>query len=205
MATPLPAFTIVSFTITDLLEDLGDDAVFFHLDLTINENLYHAIVSFDELEKYLKQHKPAEADYLNKVRRTIGGFGPKQRPVVNMCEEEGYDFEKPVSEFIAAMRPLEHLIPVNKKNSAGHSEAFKQKAADLKATMEEGKSFNLRGNLFLEEIMELLTNKVLEIYPEIFNSNPQYIIDLKDKLITHVLKVGEDINELAWKAAKDKG
>ena len=201
--TILPPFTIVSFAITDLLEDLGDDSVFFHVDLTINDNLYHTSVSFHELEKYLEQHKPADADYLNKVRRAIGGFGPKQRPVVNMCEEEGYDFEKPVSEFIAAMRPLEHLTSVNKTNSAGQTEAFKKKAADLKATLDEGKSFNLRGNMFLEEIMELLTNKVLEIYPEIFNSDPQYIIALQDKLVTHVLKVGEDINELAWKAAKE--
>ena len=201
--TLLPPFTIVSFVMTDLLEDLGDDSVFFEVDLTINDNLYHTSVSFHELEKYLKQHKPADADYLNKVRSAIGGFGPKQRPVVNMCEEEGYDFEKRVSAFIAAMRPLEHLMPVNKIHNAGQTAAIKKIAADLKTTMEDSKSFNLRGNKFLEEIMELLTNKVLEIYPEIFNSNPQYIIDLQDKLVTHVLKIGEDINELAWKAAKE--
>ena len=47
-----------------------------------------------------------------------------------------------------------------------------------------------------------INKKVLEIYPEILNSRPEYITELKSLLIDNVLKFGEDINNLAWRAYK---
>lgn len=78
-----------------------------------------------------------------------------------------------------------------------------QKFNTMQAMAEESKPFNLRDIAFKDEVMDLLNKKVLEIYPEILNSRPEYIRELKSLLVDNVLKFGSDINNLAWKAYKE--
>ena len=198
----LPPFTVISFKQTDLLEDSGDDMVFFHVDLELNAQLYHCIVPFFKLADHLSKNKPADADYFNRLRSSINGFGPKETVVLGLAEEEGYDIEKAVIEYIAAGDIFKKLIPINKKQSDVEDSAVAKKFMELESLTQELKPFNLRDITFKDEIMDLLNKKVLEIYPEILNSRPEYITELKSLLIDNVLKFGEDINNLAWRAYK---
>lgn len=198
----LPPFTVISFKQTDLLEDSGDDMVFFHVDLELNAQLYHCIVPFFKLADHLSKNKPADADYFNRLRSSINGFGPKETVVLGLAEEEGYDIEKAVIEYIAAGDIFKKLIPINKKQSDVEDSAVAKKFMELESLTQELKPFNLRDITFKDEVMDLLNKKVLEIYPEILNSRPEYITELKSLLIDNVLKFGEDINNLAWRAYK---
>jgi len=200
----LPPFTVISYNQTDNLEDTGDDVVFFHVDLEVNDQQYHSIVPFHRMEDYFLRYKPADAAYFKKLRSSINGFGPKETQVLRLAEEEGYDIEKEVMDFIAAESTLEKLIPVNKKQNGIRQAAFEEQLYQLEALMQEGKSFNLRDITFKDEIMDLLNKKVLEIYPEICNSRPEYIIELKELLIKQVLNLGGEVNNLAWKATKQE-
>ena len=200
----LPPFRVISYKKTDNLEDTGDDMVFFHVDLEVNEQLYHSIVPFSRLAVYLLKHKPADAAYFNKLRSSINGFGPKETVVLRLAEEEGYDIEKEVMAFIAEECTLEKLIPVNKKQTDIKQAALAEKLDELDALMQESKSFNLRNITFMDEIMDMLNKKVLETYPEIFNSRPEHIITLKSLLIDNVLQFGEAVNNLAWNAHKNE-
>ena len=67
----LPPFTVISFKQTDLLHDTGDDTVFFHVDLEINEQLYHCSVPFYKLTDYLGENKQADGDYFTRLRSSI--------------------------------------------------------------------------------------------------------------------------------------
>lgn len=198
----LPPFTVISFKQTDLLEDSGDDMVFFHVDLELNAQLYHCIVPFFKLADHLSKNKPADADYFNRLRSSINGFGPKETVVLGLAEEEGYDIEKAVIEYIVAGDIFKKLIPINKKQSDVEDSAVAKKFMELESLTQELKPFNLRDITFKDEVMDLLNKKVLEIYPEILNSRPEYITELKSLLIDNVLKFGEDINNLAWRAYK---
>ena len=199
----LPPFTVISFKQTDMLNDTGDDIVFFYVDLEINAQLYHCSVPFYKLADHLSKHKPADANYFSRLRSSINGFGPKETVMLRLAEEEGYDIEKAVIEYIAAETTLEKLIPVNKKQSGIEDAAFAQKFEKLQSLAQEGKPFNLRDIAFKDEVMDLLNKKVLEIYPEIFNSRPEYITELKSLLIDNVLRFGGYINNLAWRAYKE--
>lgn len=198
----LPPFTVISFKQTDLLHDTGDDTVFFHVDLEINEQLYHCSVPFYKLTDYLGENKQADGDYFTRLRSSINGFGPKETVVLGLAEEEGYDIEKAVIEYIAAGDIFKKLIPINKKQSDVEDSAVAKKFKELESLKQELKPFNLRDITFKDEIMDLLNKKVLEIYPEILNSRPEYITELKSLLIDNVLKFGEGINNLAWRAYK---
>ena len=198
----LQPFTVISFEQTDLLHDTGDDTVFFHVDLELNAQLYHCIVPFFKLADHLSKNKPADADYFNRLRSSINGFGPKETVVLGLAEEEGYDIEKAVIEYIAAGDIFKKLIPINKKQSDVEDSAVAKKFMELESLTQELKPFNLRDITFKDEVMDLLNKKVLEIYPEILNSRPEYITELKSLLIDNVLKFGEDINNLAWRAYK---
>jgi hypothetical protein len=199
----LPPFTIISFEQTDMLDDTGDDVVFFHVDLEIDAQLYHCMVPFYTLAKHLAATRPADANYFDKLRSSLTGFGPKETVVLRLAEEEGYDIEKAVSEFIANNATLEKLTPINKKQTDMEHAAVSKKFEELEAYAQDMKTFNLRDITFKDEVMDLLNKKVLEIYPEIFNSRPEYITKLKSLLIDHVLNFGADINSLAWKAYKE--
>ena len=199
----LPAFTIRSFEQTDMLNDTGDDVVFFHVDLEIDAQLYHCSVPFYKLTDYLAATRPADALYFQKLRSSITGFGPKETVVLRLAGEEGYDIEKAVREFITDNASLEKLIPINKKQTDIEHAAVSKKFEELESMVQDLKPFNLRDIAFKDAVMDLLNKKVLEIYPEIFNSRPEYITKLKSLLIDHVLKFGEDINNLAWKAYKE--
>ena len=100
-------------------------------------------------------------------------------------------------EYIAAGDIFKKLIPINKKQSDVEDSAVAKKFKELESLKQELKPFNLRDITFKDEIMDLLNKKVLEIYPEILNSRPEYITELKSLLIDNVLKFGEDINNLA--------
>ena len=199
----LPAFTIRSFEQTDMLNDTGDDIVFFNVEVEIDAQLYHCSVPFYTLSKHLAATRPTDALYFQKLRSFITGFGPKETGVLRLAGEEGYDIEKAVREFIADNATLEKLIPINKKQTNIEHAAVSKKFEELESMAEDMKPFNLRDITFKDAVMDLLNKKVLEIYPEIFNSRPEYITKLKSLLIDHVLKFGTDINNLAWKAYKE--
>ena len=199
----LPAFTIKSFKQTDMLNDTGDDVVFFHVELEIDAQLYHYSVAFYKLAEHLAATRPADASYFNKLRLSLTGFGPKETIVLRLAEEEGYDIEKAVSEFIADNASLEKLTPINKKQTDIEHAAVSKKFEKLESMAQDLKPFNLRDITFKDAVMDLLNKKVLEVYPEIFNSRPEYITKLKSLLIDNVLKFGKDINNLAWKAYKE--
>ncbi len=199
----LPAFTIKSFEQTDMLNDTGDDIVFFNVELEIDAQLYHCIVPFYKLTKHLAATRPADASYFDKLRSSIAGFGPKETVVLRLAEEEGYDIENAVNEFIADNASLEKLTPINKKQTDIEHAAVSKKFEELETMAHDLKPFNLRDITFKDAVMDLLNKKVLEVYPEIFNSRPEYITKLKSLLIDHVLNFGTDINNLAWKAYKE--
>ncbi len=199
----LPAFTIRSFEQTDMLNDTGDDMVFFHVELEIDAQLYHYSVPFYKLTKHLAATRPADASYFDKLRSSLTGFGPKETVVLRLAQEEGYDIEKAVSEFIAHNASLEKLTALNKKQTHIEHAAVSKKFKELESMTQDLKPFNLRDITFKDAVMDLLNKKVLEVYPEIFNSRPEYITKLKSLLIDHVLNFGTAINNLAWKAYKE--
>jgi hypothetical protein len=198
----LPPFTVVSFVQTNMLHDTGDDRVFFNIYLELDAQLYYCSVPFYKLLDYLGEHKPADAEYFNRLRSSIAGFGPKETLVLGLAEEEGYNVEKEVMEYIALEYSIDKLIPINKTEPGISKSALAQGFNEIEELAQEIKPFNLRDIAFKDEVMNLLNKKVLEIYPEIFNSRPEYITELKGLLIDHVLKFGGDINSLAWKAYK---
>ena len=103
------------------------------------------------------------------------------RRVAKVCEGTGQRVQKSVFECQVDLKQFE----------------------ELESMAEDMKPFNLRDITFKDAVMDLLNKKVLEIYPEIFNSRPEYITKLKSLLIDHVLNFGADINNLAWKAYKE--
>lgn len=193
-------FTIISFKQTDLLHDMGDDVVFFQVDLEMEGQLYHCSIPFYRFTGYLQENKPADAAYFSRLRRSINGFGPKETVVVRLAEEEGYDIEKAVIEYMGSVNLSDQVIAVDTKQSLATGEGLAQKMEQLDSLAQELKPFNLRDIAFKDEIMDLLNKKVVEIFPEIINSRPEYITELRGLLINHVLNLGRDINKLAWKA-----
>jgi hypothetical protein len=55
----------------------------------------------------------------------------------------------------------------------------------------------------MDDLQGLLTNKVLEHYPEIFNSSPLFITELKGILSNNISSFSDKISSLADKAEQE--
>lgn len=74
------------------------------------------------------------------------------------------------------------------------------KVDDLQDFVASMKYSNIRNAAFRDTLMEELSAKVLEYFPEIFESEPEYIKEVKGILINHILNLSSDLDKLSYKA-----
>ena len=70
-------------------------------------------------------------------------------------------------------------------------------ASDMKVS-------GLRDIAFMDNLLEVLTAKILEYYPEIFESDPKYIKAVESVLVRNIMKIGSDLDALSFNAEKDE-
>ena len=205
MNQKLPPFTILNIAVSDMLEDLGEDVVYFDVDIELNGKYYRTVIFMNDFVDYLMAYHVEQGRYFDKVRSSIKGFGPKETRVYNTAIDEGFDFEPLLYRFIEDIRPLEHLTPQdNAPLSAKAHQKLESIANDLTELAKEGKSLTLREVQFADELMDYLTESVTKIYPEIFNSAPEHITQLHEILMRGIIDISNNINDLAYAAIKDE-
>jgi hypothetical protein len=167
------------------------------------ESLICVVLAIAIWISFFKQFHPTIAEYFSKIRRNITGFGPKETKVWAMLQEEDFDMMPYLLDYLENMNA--YLAPLNVPIDEKQRENLKKKLKALSGHFLEIKHSNLTGTAFKDMLLEKLTADVLAYYPEIFNSNPKYIKDLSGVLKRHILKFGEDIDELAYKARNASG
>lgn len=184
--------------VSNLLEDLGNDVVFFTVQATINDIPHYTTISFYELSKFCNEHKPEIAAYFSQIRKNISGFGPKETKVWAMLQDEDFDIKQLLYSF------FEHypncFVPVNNKRSKEEQMAIEASFEQLKQSGLNMKKSTLRNSAFKDDLLKHLSEKVLENFPEIFESTPAYIMEVKEILFNHIENLSNDLSKLAYKA-----
>lgn len=191
-----------------ILRDLGTDFMFIKFIQETNGHQYDQSLSFDMLSRFAQEHGRPEAEYFTQVRRSIKGFGPKHTPMFDAFMEEGFDFEPLILAFlhdwhVTKGNPLDERFRIDKPIDTSPAaiskhKGFQKKAAELKNEFGGMREYSLRHTKFQDRLMDVLNEEIIGLFPEIINSDPKYILELQDILITEVLSLSGKIDKLAF-------
>ena len=205
-----PPFTILSTERQDYLETFGDDVITYWVEVKTEAYQVTVHVHFDNVVAYCQKRHPEVGAYFRSVRRNVKGFGPKHSKMFEIMTEESFDLQPHIYNYIKDCCDLEkhHQHEQRMKQAmADHKQATKldAKVAGLEQHLPNMRRSNIRNTAFMDHVLELLNNEVLQRYPEIVNSHPKYITELEGILTDAVLSLGSKIDTLSFKAEKGIG
>ncbi len=192
------AFTIISYEVKDFLEDLGEDMIYFVLKVEKDGDEFRATIFYNDLCKYCRNNAPEIAKYFDDIRRSINGFGPKETKVWAALQAESFDIEPLLNEYLR-LNPG-YMTPAIIQMTPEQHASVTAKVEGLQDIVGGMKYSNIRNIAFKDTLMEELSAKVLEYFPEIFESEPEYIKEVKGILSNHILNLSSDLDKLSYKA-----
>lgn len=195
-------FTITNIRVNDLLQDSGDDLIFFHVQAENENSVGETTIPFHYLRRFCKQHLPKIAKYFDDVRNNINGFGPKETKMWAIIQEEGFDIQPILEQFITHYGANKMFAQSNTRTEK-EQEQLTEMVHNLGELMSNLKDPNLRDTAFMDMMMERLSADVLQYYPDIFDSKPEYITELNGILINNIIRLANDLDNLAFKARED--
>lgn len=198
-----PPFEIIECTRYYWKEETGDDLVSF--DVTIKTECFSSWlpVQFDCVAGYCQQHHPEIGKYYSSVRRNIKGLGPKQSKMFEIMDEEGFDHLPYIHAYIDHQIELEKLYERDQslQDPTPQQQEMAKKVVAIENHFPSMRESALRNEAFADDLLVYLNDQVLERFPEIFNSDPEFITKLQDKLIGNVRQIREDLDKLAYAAS----
>lgn len=203
-----PPFEILSCTMSNLLDDTGDDITLWWLRLKTPEYEVDVSVWFERLMRYCQDAHPDTYAYFNSIRRGFIGLGPKHSKVMDVLNEEGFDLMPLIREYIGQCTDIEahhqqHLKLLEMKRDPVQDKELTQKAESMSTLVRSMRESSIRIDAFTDQVMEYLGTEVATHFPEIFNSDPKYIKEFHGKLINWMLRIREDVDSLSFKAGKE--
>jgi len=195
------SFKIISFHIYDSIQEIGIDSIQFHLEVLKEGRTFYTLLSYRDIYRFCEENLPNVATYLKGVRNNISGFGPKETKVWAILQEEAFEIEPLFYQFIEQHQ--DWLSPASKPITAEERKAMDEIVRELGKESTLIRDANLRETAFMDKILEDLTARVLEFYPEIFESNSENITMLKDILVKNISNLSLELEALAFESLKD--
>lgn len=200
-----PPFKILSTEQHSHLEDFGDDDVFWWVEVKTEAYEVPVLVRFDSVITYCQQQHANIGGYYRSVRKNIKGLGPKHSKMFAIMDEEGFDQTPHIYNYIKDCIDLqkhhEHNLRLEQSLATPvDAKKLKRSMKSLEQGMPSMRASAIRNTAFTDQILDILTNEVLERYPEIFNSDPEYITECEGILINAVIDLGTKIDSLSFKA-----
>lgn len=190
------SFTITEWRVKDNLGDLGHDTITFYLDVVKEGQAYYGLITYRHIYKFCQQQLPDTGQYLTGVRNNITGFGPKETKVWAMLQAEEFDMEPLLYQFLAA-NPGWLMPRKTKPMTREQSEKLNKIVEDLGDSANTMRDGNIREIAFMDKLLEDLTAMVQEYYPEIFESDPEDILELENILVKNIQNLASDLDKIS--------
>jgi superfamily I DNA and RNA helicase len=186
-----------------LKEDLGEDFVTFNCNVypEDKEEPFMVTIPFYMVERKLQEIDPELYSILEKIKRGIKKWGMHDSVTIHEMEECGIDVGA------LAIRVIEKIYDLEEeekrqayvKSTEGMNEvnvAFEGLAQSASQMKTENENYDL----LCTRIEKVLTSEMLTLFPIIFNSSSENIIEFENILAKHIPDIAEDLCELITKA-----
>ena len=206
-----PPFTIIEVQRHSQLEEYGEDYVDLSVLVQVDDYQHWVWLIFTEVQEHCEEYFPEVGAYIRSVRKSIPGVGDKQNRLLELLDADGFDLQPYIYDLIQRDYELEKAIANEKSNQPSKSGIVTEDGKTIipmEQYMEENKDRiareaaiakrnNLRQQAFMDDLSAYMNTQVVEHFSEIFNSEPQYIIELEELLTDSVITVGNKLTKLA--------
>lgn len=198
-----PEFEVRDFVInTSMKEELGCDTVFFDFrvyspEFTEIESVF-AGIPMSIIVNHMHSLDPKTAEYVENVRYGIHGLGPMESKVVEILNEEDFDFYPWVVAWVRDKMNIWGTYEQQKgwKKDPQVSKKAKEVVESLREAAEEGKHWEeMRNDLFLK-LFKSANDIIVEELPSILEQEPEDIKELEYMLYKHLPKLVDDALKL---------
>ncbi len=199
-----PPFEIDALHRTNGKEEMGIDMESWEVFLLVRgERLLH-FVQFDQLTKWTKEARPEIYNYISSVRSGIPGMGPKHSKMFEHFDDESFDFEPLIKEYLEQAVDIEAVFEWNQRirqAAPQQQEQLQEKVDNLSSHFPAMKASASKWEEYADSLMEYTTRRAIEIYPEIAEGDAEHIRALRDRLVRGVHQLADEISKVAYEAS----
>lgn len=185
-------------------EAYDDDFFIWHIDVVTATYTVHVILSLTDIWRYCAQAHPEADQYMQAVRDGIDGSGPKHYEMLKVFEKDGFDMLPLASSYIKAHKDLAALHAHEVKMDARNKDpefikAMHEKHATLRTHVSPLADSAMRSDQLEDDLLAYLNNKVLDLYPELLEGDPELILALEEIITTTARNFAEAIDHLYYR------
>jgi len=160
-------------------------------------------IPFDVIQRHIKYYYPEVGEYIRKIRSGIGGRGPKMAEICDVLDSENFDWNfylrSWLDKHIDLCKEEQRLFSFQ---TTPHAAEQQKGMDDLVEACKPNKKM-IVPELFDDHLETAIYNVVLADMPHIFDSDPKYILELREILSREVSHLGTRLHDLGAKAGEE--
>jgi hypothetical protein len=176
--------------------NFGDEFVSFFIFAHRGERKAYFSVLLHYLRRFLSTDYPKEAAYINQIRDNLGGYGPKEKEILEVLQEEEFDFQK---HLIAYLESEEGLIEaeMERQQKLYENPENKQKIIAGLTALNDAVPINpVKSSQFLDGLEKAILTYLIDNYPELTEGKAEDIRKLNSILSRAIPNFGGEIIDL---------
>lgn len=204
-----PPFTLVSY---EFEEGLFDHDISFEIYVNVSgddprDDLF-VIVNFENFKEFLEHFHPETHAYFVKIRNSIPGyFGALEDLVAQKATEEGFDWERYLTDYIRECVDInwyvEHLKnreiqyeidPVVAENQRQQWQNALEKLQEFTIKRKARPGWTDLANGILDSVQ----SKILEMCPDLFEVNPELYKTFGDEVYNEIIQLTDKIDTIIY-------
>lgn len=175
---------------SDLLEDLGEDVVHFKIYFRTDELpevRFGILFPYRELVYFLKETNPLAYEYLNGIRSSVAGYGPKETKVLAKIEDEGFDVEPFIKAYLESKDAVfisQHLEWIERLNAPEAQQEVSKAVESITSTASDNfANEKIKWNKYKDEFDQTIHELTYRYFPELFEKQEEKINAYRSALI----------------------
>ncbi len=193
----------------DCHADFGDYHTTFIIEAHDEYGYGIMITSLYHLRKFLRTHFPEVGNYIDSIRKSIGGYGSKENKILEVLEEEGFLLEKYVVSYFNSdpekvRQSIKHQTESRKNNPNGNKEAAK-KLEEMDSLIDKSNTIQIMGGDLMDGVEQAVVSYLVETFSEeLLNGDPEDLLKLEDIFSRKIPDLCDPIIELLYQIRERK-
>jgi hypothetical protein len=174
-------------------ELVGNEHVSFYIEAHQATGYAFFIWIFAQYRQELAKMHPELAHYIDDIRKGMSGYGPKEWEILDVLQEEGFDFERYFIEYLENNTDM--VVDEIKRQTALSSNTVVQEQLEEKMQVfdkyVQGNFIN--GSKFLDGLEKAVVTWLVDNYPEVMEGDPEDIAQIKSIMVNYMMPLGEKL------------
>ena len=177
----------------EIEDSFGDEVVFLSINANKHNQKVYFTITLYKFHQFLSQHFPEIGDYFKSVRKSIAGYGAKEKEVLTILQQEDFDFQTYFIKYIESHKNIVDVVVAQQIENQKNLQ-FQHQIVQKVVELEKLKPKNpFKTSLFLDNLEKAMLGYLIDNYPELAQGESQDFEKLQTILGEYVPKLGEKL------------